>query len=322
MSEKILSLLKGPDTYTSGQAISRSLGISRAAVWKKILALRNKGYAIEALPSRGYRLRSAPDLAEDYLLMQARGNLWRDVIVRQSVDSTNDLAMSLAAKGEITPGTVLIADRQTRGKGRLGRTWESPAGANIYISLVIRPELEPRDTTMLTIISAVAGALALQRSCSLPVTIKWPNDLILAGKKLGGILTEVRSDPDRVAVAVVGIGINVNMQRRSLPESVRDIATSVRIETGSDFPRNEIIIQLLREFELWFSILKKEGKKPLLDAWRSHSSTLGRRVSVNMPDVSYTGIAEDIDDSGMLILKMRSGKRVTISSGDISFSSY
>ncbi|MDP2156352.1 MAG: biotin--[acetyl-CoA-carboxylase] ligase [Nitrospirota bacterium] len=315
----IIELLQGADAFISGQEISNLLGISRAAVWKKILTLRNKGYVIEALPSKGYCLKSAPDLAHDYLLMQIKSDLWKDIIIHGSVESTNDLAMSLATKGEIPPGRVLIADHQTRGKGRLGRTWESPAGANIYMSLIIRPELEPKDTTMLTILAGVAGALALQRSCSIPVSIKWPNDLVIADKKLGGILTEVRADPDRVALAVIGIGINVNMEYKGLPEVIRNIATSVKIETGKNHPRNGIIIQLLREFELWYTILKKKGKKPLLDAWRKNSSTLGRKVNVAMQHVSFSGIAEDIDDNGMLVLKMRSGERKTISSGDISF---
>jgi len=319
MSETLLSLLNRAAAFISGQEISVQLGISRAAVWKKILALRKRGYVIEAVPSKGYCLKSAPDLAQDYLLMQVRDDLWKDIIVHDSVESTNDLAMSLATKREITPGTVLVADQQTRGKGRLGRIWESPAGANIYMSLIIRPELEPKDTTMLTVLAAVAGVLALKRSCSIPVSIKWPNDLVISNKKLGGILTEVRADPDSVSLAVVGIGINVNMDKRDLPAVIRDIATSVSIETGKNHSRNEIIIQLLREFELWYSILKKRGKEPLLDAWRNNSSTLGRKVNVIMRDVSCTGVAEDIDDNGMLILKMRSGERKTISSGDISF---
>lgn len=319
MPETILSLLKDANTFISGQIISNRLGISRAAVWKKILVLKNRGYVIEAVPSQGYCLKSAPDLAQDYLLMQIKSDLWKDIIVYDCVESTNDLAMSLGTRGVIAPGTVLVADRQTKGKGRLGRTWESPAGANIYISLIIRPDLEPRDTTMLTILSAVAGALALQRSCSLPISIKWPNDLVISNRKLGGILTEVRADPDRVALAVIGMGINVNMSGRDLPESIRHIATSVRIETKKIHPRNEIIIQLLREFEYWYNILKKEGKKPLLDAWRNNSSTLGRKINVVRQDISFSGIAEDIDNNGLLIIKMRSGKRQTICSGDISF---
>ncbi len=319
MPETILSLLTDAHDIISGQEISRRLGISRAAVWKKILALRNKGYVIEALPSKGYCLKTAPDLAQEYLLLKIKGNLWKDVIVHDSVESTNDLAMSLATKGEIAPGTVFVADHQTRGKGRLGRIWESPAGNNIYLSLIIRPELEPKDTTMLTILAAVAGALALQRSCDLPVSIKWPNDLVISHKKLGGILTEVRADPDRVSVAAIGMGINVNMDHSSLPGAIKNIATSVRIETGKNYERNKIIIQLLREFEEWYTILKEEGKRPLLEAWRRNSSTLGRKINVIMRDITWSGIAEDIDDNGMLMLKMRSGERKTISSGDISF---
>lgn len=319
MSETVLSLLKGADNIISGQEISDRLGLSRAGVWKKILLLRNKGYVIEALPAKGYRLISAPDLAEDYLRLQMRSDLWKDVVVHDAVESTNDLAMTLATKGGVASGTVLLADRQTRGKGRLGRVWESPAGTNIYMSLVIRPELQPKETTMLTVLAAVAGALALQRACNIPVSIKWPNDLVIGRRKLGGILTEVRADPDRVAVAVIGIGINVNIDFRDLPGAIRDIATSVKIETGINHSRNKIIIQLLREFEHWYTVLKKEGKRPLLEAWRENSSTLGRKISVVMSDATWSGIAEDIDDYGMLMLKMRSGERKTISSGDISF---
>ncbi len=319
MPETILNELSAAGAFISGQEISARLGISRAAVWKKILALRNKGYVIDAVPSKGYSLISAPDLARDYLLMRARSSLWKDIVVHDSVESTNDLAMSLATRREIAPGTVIVADHQSRGKGRLGRTWESPAGVNIYISLIIRPELEPKDTTMLTVLAAVSGALALRSACAVPVTIKWPNDLVISNKKIGGILTEVRADPDRVALAVVGMGINVNLDVRSLPPAVRNIATSVKQETGKNQLRNEIIIQLLKKFELWYTILKKEGKRPLLDAWRQNSSTLGRKVSILTHNGSWSGIAEDIDDNGMLIVRTRSGKQKTISSGDISF---
>jgi len=145
---------------------------------------------------------------------------------------------------------VIIADRQTGGKGRLDRTWESPAGLNIYLSIVIRPELEPKNVTMLTILAAVAGAAALRKTCNIPVSIKWPNDLVIADKKLGGILTEVRADPDRINLAVIGIGINVNMTDKDFPEEIRYSATSVKQETGTVFSRNEIIIQLPNEVKV------------------------------------------------------------------------
>ena len=319
MPESILNLLTNCNAFVSGQEISARLGVTRAAVWKKISGLRQKGFVIEAVPSKGYRLISAPDLAADYLLPRVKGALWKEILVRDTVDSTNDLAMSLAAKESITPGTVIIADRQTRGKGRLGRRWESPGGKNIYMSLVIRPKLAPRDVTMLTVLAAVAGARTIQKTGNIPVTIKWPNDLMLADKKLGGILTEVRADPDRINLAVIGIGINVNIRPADFPEELRNIATSLRSGAGHAIARNDIIIELLREFEHWYGILTKEGKRPLLHAWRKDSSTLGRKVRIAIGNTTMSGIAEDIDDNGMLQLKMLSGELRNISAGDITF---
>jgi BirA family transcriptional regulator, biotin operon repressor / biotin---[acetyl-CoA-carboxylase] ligase len=318
MPESILNLLKSSDPFVSGEDISARLGITRAAVWKKITALRKKGFIIEAIPSKGYRLVSSPDLARDELLDQTQGELWKELMVYDSVESTNDLAMSLAASGIIASGTVIIADRQTKGKGRLGRTWESPAGLNIYLSIVIQPELEPKNVTMLTIVTAVAGAAALRKTCNVPVSIKWPNDLVIADKKIGGILTEVRADPDRINLAVIGIGINVNMTDKDFPEEIRYSATSVKQETGTVFSRNEIIIQLLREFEYWYGLLITGGRVPLLDAWKKSSSTLGRKVKATIGETSISGIAEDIDDNGMLILKIQSGEKITISAGDLT----
>jgi len=319
MPESILNLLKSSDSFVSGQDISSILGVTRAAVWKKILGLRKKGFVIEAVPSKGYRLISSPDLAADYLLPLVKGALWKELIVHDSVESTNDLAMSLAAKKGITAGTVLVADRQTRGKGRLGRRWESPGGRNIYASLVIRPELAPRDATMLTVLAAVAGARTIRKTGNIPVTIKWPNDLVIADKKLGGILTEVRADPDRINLAVIGIGINVNVLPADFPEQLRSDATSVRSAAGHAVARNDIIIQLLREFEYWYGILTTEGKKPLLHAWRKASSTLGRKVRIAIGNKTISGIADDIDDNGMLVIRMQSGECRNISAGDITF---
>lgn len=319
MPESILNLLTSCDAFVSGQEISTRLGVTRAAVWKKISGLRQKGFVIEAVPSKGYRLISAPELAADYLLLQVKGALWKQLLVHDAVDSTNDLAMSRAAKEGITSGTVIIAERQTHGKGRLGRRWESPGGKNIYMSLVIRPELSPRDVTMLTVLTAVAGVRAIRKTTNIPVTIKWPNDLVIADRKLGGILTEVRADPDRINLAVIGIGINVNMRPADFPEELRSIATSVRSAAGHTIARNDIIIQVLREFEHWYGILTREGKRPLLQAWRKDSSTIGRKVRIAIGNTNMSGIAEGIDDNGMLQLRMHSGECRNISAGDITF---
>ncbi len=318
MPENIIDLLKDKNDYYSGAKISAELGISRAAVWKRITSLRKKGFVIEAAPSKGYRLLRYPDLSAEYIQSAVKGGLWKDISVYDRVSSTNELAMALAAKDDLWPNTVIIADSQDKGKGRLGRQWISPPGRNIYMSLAFKPRLETRDATMLTLLAAVACGHAIRKISGLPVSIKWPNDLVISGKKLGGILTEIRADIDKINVAVVGIGINVNMVKEDFKEEIRPIATSIKKESKNDCQRNEMIIEILRQFEHFYCILIKKGKAPLLEQWKILSSTLGKSVKVVLGDETLVGLAEDIDDNGMLILKMASGLRRQISSGDIT----
>ncbi|MDH4232816.1 MAG: biotin--[acetyl-CoA-carboxylase] ligase [Nitrospirota bacterium] len=318
MAEDILNLLKKCDEYYSGAKISAELGITRAAVWKKIIALRKKGFVIEAVPSKGYRLVRSPDLSADYIKAAVRGGIWKDIIVYDTVASTNELAMAVAAREGAWVNTVIIADSQERGKGRLGRKWVSPPGKNIYMSILLRPELDTRDATMLTLLTAVACTQAIKKISGLPVSIKWPNDLVLSGKKLGGILTEIRADIDKVNLAVIGIGINVNAENEDFSEEIRPIATSIKEGAGKCSSRNELIAGILKQFERDYGILISQGKQSLLDEWKALSSTVGKNVKVAMGDETLIGLAEDIDDNGMLILKLRSGLRRKISSGDIT----
>ncbi len=318
MPENIIDLLRKNKDYYSGAKISAELGITRAAVWKKIIALRKKGFVIEAMPSRGYLLVKFPELSEEYIKSEVKGNFWKDIFVYDRVGSTNELAMSLATKDDLWANTVIIADSQEKGKGRLGRVWISQPGRNIYMSLLLRPKLDTRDATMLTLLAAVSCTHAIRRVSNLPVLIKWPNDLILSGKKLGGILTEIRADIDKVNLAVVGIGINVNMVKKDFKDEIRSIATSIKEESGEDCSRDELIIEILRQFERFYNILIKQGKRSLLDEWKTLSLTIGRNVKVVMGDETVTGFAEDIDDNGMLILKLQSGLLRQISAGDIT----
>jgi len=318
MPENIIDLLKKNNDYYSGAKISAELGITRAAVWKKIIALRKKGFVIDAVPSKGYRLVKFPDLSEEYIKSGFKGELWEDIFVYDRVSSTNELAMSLATKDDLWTNTVIIADSQEKGKGRLGRVWISQPGKNIFMSILLRPELDTRDATMLTLLAAVSCAHAIKRVSSLPVLIKWPNDLILSGKKLGGILTEIRADIDKVNLAVVGIGINVNMVKKDFTEEIHSIATSIKEESGKYCSRNELVIEILRQFEHFYNILIKQGKRSLLDEWKTLSSTIGKNVKAVIGDETVIGFVEDIDDSGMLILKLRSGLLRQISAGDIT----
>jgi len=319
MSENIIDLLEKNNDYYSGAKISAEFGITRAAVWKKITALRKKGFIIEAVPSKGYRLTGYPDLSGDYIKSAMKGSLWKDIFVYDRVSSTNELAMSLAIKDALQANSVIIADSQEKGKGRLGRKWVSPPGKNIYMSIAFNPKLATRDATMLTLLAAVACAHAIKKISGLPVRIKWPNDLVLSGKKLGGILTEIRADIDKVTLAVIGIGINTNMGRGDFTAEISSIATSVQEESGKNCPRNDLIIELLKQFEHFYRVLIKNGKYPLLDEWRAFSSTIGKYIKVAIGDETVVGFAEDIDDNGMLILKLESGLRRQISAGDVTF---
>ncbi len=318
MLQRILKLLKGAEGYVSGQRMSAELGLTRAAVWKKIKMLRQKGFVIEAVPSQGYKLIFSADLSVEEILCEVKGDFWKEILFHERTGSTNELAASLSLQNDHASGTVIIADMQEKGKGRLGRRWISPPGVNIYMSVILRPEMAPRDATLLTLLSAVACTAAIRAVTGVDAGIKWPNDLIASGKKLGGILTEVKTDPDRIDVAVVGIGINVNVDPADFPEEIKGTATSIRGETGRRFSRSGIIIRILKEIEYWFRVLKSEGRVPLLQEWRRLSFMIGREVTVSTARGVVSGTAEDIDDEGMLVLRLPSGEKARIISGDVT----
>jgi len=212
----------------------------------------------------------------------------------------------------------VLADSQEKGKGRLGRFWISPSGVNIYMSIITRPEADPEDATLLTIMTAVGCTIALRRVTDLNVSIKWPNDLMASDKKLGGILTEMKTCPGRVIFAIIGIGINVNVDMDVFPDDVKKIATSVKNETSKVYSRTEIIAEILNELDKWYKILKGMGKKILLTEWQRLTSTLGREVKVSVGKETFAGLAESLDDKGMLILRLMSGELKRISSGDLT----
>lgn len=246
-----------------------------------------------------------------------KGNIGREIFFYKTVGSTNTIAAGLAEKGA-AEGLVVLADSQKKGKGRLGRSWVSPPGVNIYMSIIMRPAIDPKDVTLLTITAAVGCTIALRRTTGINVTIKWPNDLIISGKKLGGILTEMKTDSEGKISAIIGIGINVNVDINMFPLDVRKIATSVKNETGIPYPRTEIIAEILNEIDKWYRILKGRGKKLLLSEWQRLTSTLGREVKVTVDKETFTGLAESLDDKGMLILRLPSGELKRISAGDLT----
>ena len=252
----------------------------------------------------------------DHLRKLIRGEMGRDIVWLGMVDSTNSFAMELADKGA-SHGTIVIADRQTKGRGRMGRTWISPSGGNIYMSVILAPPMELAQATLLTIMAGVACCRALRNTTGLPVEIKWPNDLMVAHKKLGGILTEIKSSGDTILYAVMGIGINVNAELRNFPPEVRSAATSVRNEMGKTESRAFLMAEILNELDRWHHVFVQKGKEKLLNEWRELTSMMGRPVQVTMGEEIVKGLALDVDDEGMLIVKLPSGTLRRITFGEL-----
>lgn len=308
MSEQIIKLLKAGG-FVSGALIGKELGITRSALWKRINSLREKGFKIEASPGKGYRLIDTPDFSVEELRTLIKGQIGKEIIFIKKTSSTNDLARGM----EPLHGTVFIADTQTKGRGRLGRLWVSPPNSNIYMSIILKPDILPKDATLLTLISAVSSTRALREQTGIDVTIKWPNDLMIGSRKLGGILLEVRSEPDRIVFALAGIGININMPIKSLPLELRAVSTSILEETGKRFKRTYLIARILNEMEAVLNM----PRAFLLNEWRALSSTLGKQVAVTTSNETIKGLAVDIDNEGRLILKTPDGSIKNISSGDL-----
>ena len=244
-----------------------------------------------------------------------QGIIGSNIFFYDTVSSTNTIALELAERA--SEGAVVLADTQENGRGRLGRTWVSPPGVNLYMSVMLTPDIEPKNLTLLTLMSAVACSIALRRTTGLNISIKWPNDLTVRGRKLGGILTEVRTRGKGTISAVVGIGININTDLQELPPDIKEIATSIRRETGKISSRENIAAEILNEIDVWYGILKGSNRDRILDTWKELNSTLGKQVRISTAEGSLTGFAEAIDDGGMLIVRLLSGQEKKISSGDL-----
>ncbi len=310
-------LAEAGDEYVSGEAISDKLGLTRAAVWKHVEALRGQGYRIDAVPARGYRLAGVPDRLtplEVRPLLNTH-DLGQVLHWYEELGSTSDRAKELADEGA-DHGEVVIAEAQTAGRGRRGRVWVSPPRKNLYFSVVLRPELPPSRAAELTLVASLALCDAL-RQAGVAAGIKWPNDLLASGRKIAGVLTELAAEPDRVHWVVVGVGVNVNARREDFPEELRDEATSVLIERGQPAPRALLAAACFTALEDWVDRHAEEGFGPIREAWRARSVTLGREVVVKTDGRELTGVAEDIDDAGALLVRGPGGlERVLV--GDVT----
>jgi BirA family biotin operon repressor/biotin-[acetyl-CoA-carboxylase] ligase len=316
--ELVLAFLaEAGDEFVSGEAISDKLGLTRAAVWKHVNALREQGYRIDAMPARGYRLVAVPDrlTALELRPLLNTHDLGQVLHSFDAIGSTSDHAKALAEEGA-GHGEVVIAETQTSGRGRRGRSWVSPPRKNAYFSAVLRPDLPPARAPELTLVASVAICDALRHANVAP-GIKWPNDLLVGGRKIAGILTELAAEPEGIQWVVLGIGVNVNARPEDFPEELRGEATSVLIERGEPAPRALLVAACLTALEGWLDRHAEEGFAPIRQAWRERSVTLGREVLVRAEGRELVGTAEDIDDSGALLVRAGDGLE-RILAGDVS----
>lgn len=312
--DKILEFLKKKSEYASGEEISERLGISRQALWKHIQELRDTGYDIVAVPHLGYQLLSSPDrlLAGEISHGLNTKFIGRKICYLETAPSTMGIAAQMGMSG-CPEGAVVVAEAQTRGKGRLGRAWISPKYQGIYLSLVLRPKLMPAQSPILTLMAAVSICEAIKETCGLDAKIKWPNDILIHNKKVGGILTELSAETDEIRFIVIGIGLNVNNDRKMLVEG----ATSLKEQMREEVNRIVLLQEILRRIESNYLILQKKTAKAIIDKWRLFNLTLGRRIKVISHGEHLEGEAVGIDTDGGLLLRRDSGLTQKVMAGDV-----
>jgi BirA family transcriptional regulator, biotin operon repressor / biotin---[acetyl-CoA-carboxylase] ligase len=317
---KILSALWAAPSGISGAELSRQLDMTRAGVWAHIEALRALGYDIEASPHLGYRLLAAPDLLHADDLAARLGKVrvvGREIHVFQETTSTNDVAARLA-RGGAEEGAVVFAESQTKGRGRMGRAWVSPAGKGLWFTVLLRPDFPPQGTTQLTVAAATALARAVTLQTGIVPEIKWPNDILIRGRKIAGILTEMRAELDRVQEVLLGIGMDVNLEADDFADGLRRIATSLRIETGQKVNRAELAVTILRELDRDYQMVTDGHFDKLAEQWEERCSTLGCQVSIRLGDRVIRGRAESLDSDGALLVRGQHGHLERIVGGDVS----
>lgn len=318
MKSKILQLLKDSDGYVSGEEISKVLGVSRTAIWKVISHLKEEGYVIESVTKKGYLLQETPDLlTEDEILYHLKTKwLGRKIVHYHQIDSTNKEAKKLAASGE-KEGTIVISEEQLAGRGRLGRTWISPAGTGIWMSVILRPSIAPTDASKITLLAGLAVCEGIKEATGLPVQIKWPNDLVLHNKKICGILTEMSAEMEKINYIILGIGINVNTD--SFPEDLKNTATSLKIEEEKEYDRKEIVKAILMYLEQYYELyMKNQDMEDLLEKYKNHCLTLGKEVKIIHRNEEFIGKAVDLSKEGELMVEKQDGQVITVFSGEVS----
>lgn len=316
LDDKILNYLKKHEEgYVSGEELSRELGISRAAVWKHIENLREEGYDIEAFPHLGYKLISIPDRLTE---VELKWQLKTDIIARKiysykETASTNDTAYNLAGHGE-KEGSVVIAESQTAGRGRMGRKWVSPKSKGAYFSIILRPDILPKEVSSITLFSALSVAKTIREMTNLAAFIKWPNDVLINNQKICGILTEMNAETDKINFVIIGIGININTKKEFLPKG----ATSIMEEYGAEMSRVDVVRGIFKNLDKYYGLFNSGHIVEIIKEYKEFSNFLGTRIQVAYHDAKIEGYAIDVDRDGALILRMDSGLNERVLAGDVT----
>jgi BirA family biotin operon repressor/biotin-[acetyl-CoA-carboxylase] ligase len=302
----------------SGSRIAKEIGVSRSTVWGWVERLREVGVRVKGKPNTGYFLERVPDiLTPDMLRQRLQGSMFAKRIQHFfRTDSTNRVAMELGYAGG-PEGAVILAEEQTAGRGRAGRKWHSERAAGIYVTLLLRPKISPVQAPLLTMMAGLSAHSAIQAQTGMRPDVKWPNDLILNGKKLGGILTEMHAEPTLVRFVIVGIGINVNQE--TFPSELNRVATSLRVETGKNQSRLELLTRLLREFETDYNRFLRDGSSSVTERFTQISSyALGKKVRVTNGNESYVGVTAGLRPEGLLQVQREDGAVVAVLAGDVA----
>jgi len=315
----LLALLSENATIViSGARIAREIGVTRSMVWRWVEELRKLGVHVKGQRSTGYFLEKVPDiLTPDLLRKRLKGSLLgKRVLHYFKTDSTNRIAMELGFAGE-PEGTVVLAEEQTAGRGRAGRSWHSEKGTGLYVSILLRPRLAPAQAPLLTMLAGISAQAAVESLTGLTAELKWPNDLLLKGKKLGGILTEMHAEPTSVRFIVIGIGINANQEK--FPPEMAGVATSLRKESGRMTFRLELLIRLLAQFESDYRVFLSEGAPFVVDRFQKVSDfAKGRRVRVDTGVDTYQGTTAGLSPEGLLLVSRDQGPLTTVIAGDVT----
>ncbi|MFA6940827.1 MAG: biotin--[acetyl-CoA-carboxylase] ligase [Clostridiaceae bacterium] len=318
MKEVILKYLKDNENkFISGEEISSKLNITRASVWKYINSLKNDGYQIESVSRRGYKLIGSPDILtyEEIRAYLKTNRIGKKIIYKKSIDSTNSECKRIADVE--SEGTAVVGEEQLKGRGRLGRTWTSPLYKGIFVSIILKPDIDMEKAPKITSIGAAAVLLAL-KDIGIECQVKWPNDIVINGKKVCGILTEMSGEINRINYIVIGIGINVNLNTDDIPEDLKDKATSLLIEKGKHIDRRILLSGLLNNFENLYDEFLKGDYSKTVSICRDNSSLIGKNVKIIKNGKEAVGKAIDIDKDGALIIEHKNGEKDKIISGEVS----